>query len=498
MMNNLSNNFANQISNHLPDILPLLVREQTQKSFYSFFKTFWNICVPDNKGYFNWHIKYLCNEMQKLAERVCNNEARLHDLIINVPPGSTKSTICSVMFPAWIWTRMPSARVICVSQSNELSERFSKVTRTLLKSELYRRCFPEVKLERKARGRLFTTEGGERQCFGLGSFVTGQHAHFIIIDDLIDPTIARSDKGRTTAIDWMNSTISTRRIVTDKLLTPTILIMQRLHQNDPSGYWLTKHENDATVKHICLPAEENSKAEIKPAGLKKYYKEGLLDSVRLGRTFLEEQKKRLGEYHYACQYNQLPMPEESGFFDVSKIQIKIAPSQDSFVQLCRFWDKSAVVSKGDYTAGVLIGRTKNQDFWVLDVVRGRWNSFEREAIIRQTAEYDGENVLVGLEGERGSGGVDSRNMTIRNLAGFSVKIIPIKGTKEQRADAFSTQVNAGNVYCRLAPWNKNYLDELQHFPFGTHDDQVDASAGAFKLVLEQKKAQMICSEFSFV
>ena len=136
MMNNFSNNLANQLHNHLPDILPLLVREQSQKSFYSFFKAFWNICVPDNKGYFNWHIKYLCNEMQKIAERVLNNEARLHDLIINVPPGSTKSTICSVMFPAWIWTRMPSARIICVSQSNELSERFSKVTRTLLKSEL--------------------------------------------------------------------------------------------------------------------------------------------------------------------------------------------------------------------------------------------------------------------------------------------------------------------------------------------------------------------------
>ena len=72
------------------------------------------------------------------------------------------------------------------------------------------------------------------------------------------------------------------------------------------------------------------------------------------------------------------------------------------------------------------------------------------------------------------------------------------GTKERRADSFSTQVNAGNVYCQVAPWNKDYLEELQYFPLGTHDDQVDASAGAFKFVLEYKPAQIVCSEFSFV
>jgi predicted phage terminase large subunit-like protein len=129
----------------------------------------------------------------------------------------------------------------------------------------------------------------------------------------------------------------------------------------------------------------------------------------------------------------------------------------------------------------------------LDVVRGRWNSHEREVVIRETAEQDGEHVLVGLEMERGSGGLDSRNFTIRNLAGFAVKSTPITGTKEQRAEPFSTQVNAGNVFCAIAAWNKDYLDELQYFPFGTYDDQVDASSGAFKLVAFYKPAQIECN-----
>ena len=108
--------------------------------------------------------------------------------------------------------------------------------------------------------------------------------------------------------------------------------------------------------------------------------------------------------------------------------------------------------------------------------------------MRETAERDGEHVVIGLEKERGSGGLDSRNMTIRNLAGFTVKSAPITGSKEQRADPFSTQVNSGNVFCQAASWNKDYLEELQYFPFGTHDDQVDASSGAFKYVLNYKPA----------
>jgi predicted phage terminase large subunit-like protein len=175
-----------------------------------------------------------------------------------------------------------------------------------------------------------------------------------------------------------------------------------------------------------------------------------------------------------------------------------APPPEHFVQLCRFWDKAALSGEGDYTAGVLMGRTQDQFFWILDVVRGRWNSFEREAVIQKTAHSDGEHVLVGLEKERGSGGIDSHSMTVRNLAGFTVRSLPTTGSKAQRADPFSTQVNAGNVFCQAAPWNKEFLEELQYFPFGSHDDQVDASAGAFKCVLSYEPAEIVCSDFSFV
>jgi hypothetical protein len=181
--------------------------------------------VPGKTGYFNWHVQYLCDQLQELAERVFRNEIRKHDLIINVPPGSTKTTICTLLYPAWIWTRMPSAKIICVSISNDLAEKFSGRTRTVLQSSLYRTAFPHVQLERRAKGRLWTTAGGERQAFGVMSNVTGQHAHFIILDDLINPATALSDNALAATNDWLDTTISTRQIITDKVLTPTILII---------------------------------------------------------------------------------------------------------------------------------------------------------------------------------------------------------------------------------------------------------------------------------
>ncbi len=459
-----------KLQQQLPHVLPILIREQTQKSFYTFFQTFWNVAVPTNTGYFNWHVKYLCDQLQILAERVFRNEERKYDLIINVPPGSTKTTICSIMFPAWVWTRMPSARIICASYNQELAEKFSKHTRTIVESELYRTAFPHVRLERRAKSRLWTTEGGERQSFGVMSNVTGQHAHLIVIDDPINPGMAMSDKGLATVNEWMDTTISTRRIITDNVLTPTVMIMQRLHQNDPTGHWLNKQGDDGTVKHVCLPADLSANTTVKPAGLQKYYKYGLLDPVRFKVDYLEEQRKKLGEYAYACQYDQSPIPRGQVFFDVSKIRCMNAPPPESLVQLCRFWDKAASVGKADYTVGVLMGRTADLSFWVLDVVRGRWNSFEREMVMRDTAERDGEHVIIGLEKERGSGGVDSRNMTIRNLAGFTVKSAPITGSKEQRADPFATQVkpflsnqNLYGILQKLCPslpdWEVNELQK---------------------------------------
>jgi predicted phage terminase large subunit-like protein len=103
-------------------------------------------------------------------------------------------------------------------------------------------------------------------------------------------------------------------------------------------------------------------------------------------------------------------------------------------------------------------------------------------VIKQTAELDGTNVRIGGEQEPGSSGKDAALAFVRMLAGFAVTCAPGSGSKEVRADPFSAQVNAGNVRLVKNDWNKAFIKEMRAFPYGKHDDQVDAASGAFNLL----------------
>ena len=126
----------------------------------------------------NWHIPYLCNELQIIAERAHRNEPKEYDLIINVCPGTTKSLLCSVMFPAWVWTWWPSCKVITSCFEKGLALKLSRKSRRLLKSKLYKQCFPDVEMvgDADALGFFANTQGGERDSVGVGGNITGSHA----------------------------------------------------------------------------------------------------------------------------------------------------------------------------------------------------------------------------------------------------------------------------------------------------------------------------------
>jgi predicted phage terminase large subunit-like protein len=154
----------------------------------------------------------------------------------------------------------------------------------------------------------------------------------------------------------------------------------------------------------------------------------------------------------------------------------------------RYWDKAISTKKtACFTVGAKIGKTQMGKYYVLDIVRGRWDSATRERIIRSTAELDGRKVIVGIEQEPGSGGMESALNTVRNLDGFTCKVDKVDTNKDTRADPFSTQVNAYNVTLVPGAWNTEYLSELQFFPNSKYKDQVDASSGAFNLIANMSR-----------
>ena len=485
---------------------PLAVtRELNNRSLYDFIQYFWPIVSP-HKFTPNWHIEYLCEELQKLAAKVGRKEPRDHDLIINVPPGSTKTITCSIMFPAWCWTHWPWMRFICASYSGALSLESAEYCRELIRSVKFQEIYPEIDIKEdkdtKSNFKIVTKEfvsagrapkiipGGSRYSTSVGGTLMGFHADILIVDDPLNPTQAASDIELSNANRWMEQTLPTRK--TSKDNTPTVLIMQRLHQDDPSGHMLAKLKEN--ILHICIPGEcRNYREQVQPQSLIANYKDDLMDPNRLSWKVLADLEADLGTYGYAGQVGQDPTPPGGGMFKVDHFQIinKMPPNPD-IMQTVRYWDKAQATDSGaPYTVGVKLTKLVNKQWLIEDVKRGRWSSHERERIIKETANADGQRVTIWMEQEPGSGGKESADGTIRNLAGYSVYAERATGDKVHRADPYSVQVNNGAFLMMNGLWNREFIEEHRFFPFSTYKDQVDAAAGAFQKLVGKKIARVL-------
>lgn len=510
----------NDLTNKLLERPLLAIRELNNRSFYQFLKFFWDE-VSNEKFQDNWHIRYICDQLQSLAEEVADQRPKTYkdsvdDLIINVPPGTSKTTMASIMFPAWCWTRWYWMEFIGLSYSQTLALEPAEDCRDLIKSDKFNAVYPDLSIkadkDQKSNFQLLKQfdgkpgyspsikQGGARYSTSVGGTITGMHGHIILIDDPINPEQAVSPKQLKNANRWLDQTLPTRKI--HKICSPMVTIMQRLHQDDPTGHKLEKKDN---VTHICLPGEiRNYKKQVKPRNLvRNYSKEGLLDPVRMGWEVLEDLMADLGQYGFAGQVGQSPTPPSGGMFKVGNFHaIDQLPQKHEFEQVIRYWDKAGTEEKPDgsnnpaYTVGVKMAKLQNGNYIVLNVVRGRWSSEDRESKIRKTAETDGNKAFgapmkVIVEQEPGSGGKESAEGTIKNLSGFDVGVDRPSGKKEYRADPYSVQVNWGNVLLYQGEWNKAFIEEHRFFPNSTFKDQVDAAAGAFNQLNKQKTARVI-------
>ena len=212
----------------------------------------------------------------------------------------------------------------------------------------------------------------------------------------------------------MSQTLPTRK--TDKSVTPTILIMQRLHQNDPTDIYLG---NIKPIYDICIREIRNYQKEVSPKECTKYYKNDLFDSTRLTWDVLKDLEADLGQYGYAGQIGQCPTQPGGGMFKVDNFEIvDEAPHPSKILRVVRYWDKAGTLDAGAYTAGVKMAQLINNRWIVLDVVRGRWGAHKRERVMRDIAIIDGTTVEIWLEQEPGSAGKESAEGSLRNLAGF--------------------------------------------------------------------------------
>jgi predicted phage terminase large subunit-like protein len=473
-----------------------------RESFLDFAKEFISVVIP-GKVLWSWHMDVICEECQYVAERVFAGLPVEHNLLINIPPGTTKSTLISILFPAWIWTRMPHARIIGTSYSGGLALELSGKNRDVVQCEKYRAYFPEVIIrdDQNNKGDFVTTKGGKRTAFGSKGMVTGKHGDFIIIDDPIDPTRALSMAELLTINYWIKHTLSSRKTNLDNSVT--IMVMQRVHVDDPSA----EMAQAADTKWICLPA--TTEYEVRPAKFLDFYKDGLLEPNRITRARLDKMLAPggQGEAYVACQYGQNPYPLSGSIFKTARLRFGMLPQPDEFLRVVRAWDKAgteqrgvnAMLSRGPaYTVGTLIGEDKHGRIWLIDVIRQRLDSFTRETLIAGTARKDrfkyGRGCLVAIEQEPGSSGLETAQATARRLKGFQVILSAASGTKEVRASEFSVCVNGGNCWIpdsfrdgnRWVGWAKEWVEEAVSWPNSSYLDQIDSASLGYNVLTKPK------------
>lgn len=455
---------------------------------------------PDTKLVWGWHLDAICEHLEAITFGTFRKMGLRNRLLINVPPGSSKSMIVSVMWQAWEWSLSTDDagiegpylghRFLSTSYNGDPVKRDIMKCRDLLISDWYRTNFPHVKLRQKGDTKFTNWRTGNRVGSAFGS-LTSKRGDRFILDDPHSTELAESETERDNTTRKFREGALNR--LNDQEESAIVIIMQRLHAKDISGIVLSKLTG---YIHLNLPMEFEPERKCKtPIFEDPRTKLGeLLDPVRFPQESVDLLKIEMGSYAWAGQYQQRPSPREGGLFKRAWFTdkgLRVAPLGTKWV---RGWDLGASAQQqSDPTAGVKMGRTPDGKFIIGHAIVTREEGNEVRKVIKGAAETDGKACQIDLPQDPGQAGKVQAKDYVSFLAGYIIRTSPEVGDKVTRAEPFSVQCEAGNVYYLLnsdgtpPPWLEPYIDELCAFPGGAeHDDQVDASSRAFNRLLMSK------------
>ena len=489
---------------YVPDNWDEVIEEACRSSLYHFLLQYWPVIEP--APYIDgWHIQALAEHLQAVTE------GQIRRLIVNVPPGCSKSLTTSVFWPCWEWIRKPSARWFFVSYDQRLSTRDSVRCRALIKSREYQRLWGnrfQIANDNDQKTYYETTAGGYRMASSVGGHGTGQHPSRVVVDDCISAMQAESELERQKVIDWWDLTMSTRGV---SLGVSHVIIMQRLHENDLTGHLLKRGD----YVHLCLPMRyEPGRMISTPINwIDPRKEEGeLLAPKQFTDVVVRDMEKSLGAYGTASQLQQRPRPKSGGMFKEQwfRHRRKAAPYEAKRI---RSWDRaSAITESACYTAGVLMAQDEKGNYYVEDVVHGKWEPDERNNVMRATALRDrskygpSNEPRIYVEAEGGSSGRDAWKGVARALDGFPVWEDRVTGRKDVRAEPWAAQLAAGNVYIvdngemegtGKATWDINgfvrehtmFKPDVTSNRLGRAKDIVDACSSAYNLFVNRVYVQ---------
>jgi predicted phage terminase large subunit-like protein len=464
-----------------------LEKKLCEMSFYDFFKKAWHIVEPSIPLSTNWHHKYLCDTLQKECERIIEGKNKTKDIIVNVPFRSTKSLLVTVMFPVWCWIKDPRLRFITASYSASLSIEHATRSRDIIFSEWFKERWGEVfviKKDQNLKERYENTHLGVRRATSVGGTVTGQGGDFLIVDDPVSPQNAASNTERENANEWYRTTFYSR--LNNPKTGVRIIIMQRIHENDLSGFLLDR-ETRLNYNHICIPATEGG--NVKPKKLIQFYEDGYFWKERFGKEVLDDYKTALGTYGYAGQLMQTPTPIDSGMIKASWFKISKQKVEDATIN---FVIDPAYTANQKNDPSALLAYTYKDNVWqIVDCINVHKEFPELVRYIPQWVQKNGYTPQSRIFVEPKASGKSIVQTLIRETGLNIREDKPPTKDKVARVQDISATLESGRVSLLAGGWNETFLDQLSKFPSAKHDDMVDCLVMAINREIWSNKGSVV-------
>ncbi|HBS7469044.1 TPA: phage terminase large subunit [Klebsiella pneumoniae] len=378
----------------------VIIRSKSTKSFLNFTRI-WFELIQGDRLLVNWHHRLMASKIDDLlAGRLVPR-----NLIINIPPGGTKTEFFSIHFPAYVNAlvqekRLRRFRNLNISFADTLVKRNSRRTRDIIASREYQEFWPcsfgvnqaeewEIKDERgRSIGQTVSRSSNGQITGGRGGYYGPEFSGMVMLDDYNKPVDMLSESRRKSANTLLVNTIRSRRGDKSKEHpTPFVSIQQRLHTDDATGFMLAGGMG-VPFHHVAIPAmidEKYIQSLDEPWRSLCWETVKDTDSVVVGGVRywsywpqMEDVNDLLqlwekDRYTFLSQYQQNPMALTGGIIDTSWFRTYTTLPKLTHRAVYVDTNSGKVEDWLDYTVFTLAGMGVDGNLYIIDVVRGRWD-----------------------------------------------------------------------------------------------------------------------------
>ena len=452
-----------------------------RENFYAFVKKAFNETHGSEHFHDSFAIELICDRLEKCMR------GEIRKLIINIPPRNLKSFITSVCLPAYLLGKDPQKEIVCVSYSSDLANKLSRDTKSIMEMPFYKNIFA-TRIGRKNTEDMFeTTKHGSRAATTVQGALTGLGGNYLVLDDPCSAADVLSDVKRKNLNDWFQNTFLSR--LNDKKEGVMIVIMQRLHEEDLTAIL----EKQGGWEVLSLPAiAEKDESFVLSDGRIVGRKVGeVLNPEHEPLEVLLDLKKAMTEYNFSSQYQQNPIPLKGSIINFDDFKyFENLPTADNRI-VVQSWDCAHKTGENNDFSVCVTGAIINNIIYILDISRYRLEFPDLLDEIKDMQCIAHANEVVIEDADIGSG-------IIQQLEKAGCCPIPFKPevAKPVRAACVTKLIRDGRVrLLKDAIWLQDFAKEVRAFPYGAHDDQIDALV---QLLTEFKKGTFASSSGVYI